>query len=157
VPSTHDKKQWAQTATKDVPSDHQEALLPAVQAAEHWHGLWSLLLGDLQNPPEHRPGHPALSAPVGAGLQQWTQRAPAKLWFCFYYQKIPHIQGPVTPGGALIEIKSPTLFWIQVTATICRMNAAVAVKEFDWKLFIAPVGPVYTSLTVLRNILSDRV
>lgn len=37
------------------------------------------------------------------------------------------------------------------------MNAAVAVKEFDWKLFIAPVGPVYTLLTVLRNILSDRV
>ena len=57
----------------------------------------------------------------------------------------------------MIEIKSPTLFWIQVTATICRTNAAVAVKEFDWKLFIAPVGPVYTLLTVLRNILSDRV
>lgn len=41
---------------------HEEALTP--QAAQR---LWGLLLGELQKPPGHGPGHPALGGPAGAG------------------------------------------------------------------------------------------
>lgn len=42
-------------------------------------GLQRLILGVLPKPPEHRPGHPALGAPAGTGLEQIEPEAPAKL------------------------------------------------------------------------------
>jgi len=66
-----DKRQWAQTRTQDVLSEHQETFLCCVgdgavaQAAQK---LWGLLLGDLQKSPGHSPGHPALGVPAGAGV-----------------------------------------------------------------------------------------
>jgi len=47
--------------------------------------LWGLFLGDLQKPPGHRPGPPALGVPAGAGVGQMAQRAltaSAILGFC---------------------------------------------------------------------------
>lgn len=41
--------------------------------------LWSPLLGDLQKLPGHRPGHPALGGPAGAGVGPDAPRSPDSL------------------------------------------------------------------------------
>lgn len=71
VAQCQDKRQWAQTGAQEVLSELQEVLCycvgdgAPVQAAQM---LWSLFLGDLQNPPRCGPGHPALCVPAGAGV-----------------------------------------------------------------------------------------
>ena len=43
--------------------------------------LWGLLLGDVQKPPGHGPGPPALGVPAGAGVGQRDAEGPASLSF----------------------------------------------------------------------------
>ena len=68
--------------TGGVQREHQEALLHCVadgtvaQAAQR---LWRFLLGDLQRPPGHGPGHPALGVPVAAGAGPNGPEVPASL------------------------------------------------------------------------------
>jgi len=66
-----EKEQWAQTATQEVLSEVQGALLccavdgALAQAAQR---LCSLLLGDLQEPPVCGTGHPVLLSLFGQEL-----------------------------------------------------------------------------------------
>lgn len=73
------KKQWTQTGTQHVLSEHQETFLccaadrALAQAAQR---LWSLFLGKFQKPSEHGPEHPVLA---GAEFGQKDSEVPAKL------------------------------------------------------------------------------
>ena len=66
-----DKGQWAQTEAQEVPSEHDEELLHSEgdgaleQAAQGGCGV--SFSGDIQDPPEQGPVHPALGDPALAG------------------------------------------------------------------------------------------
>ena len=62
------ERQWAHTGAQEVLSKHQETLLYlAEDRALAWvaqGGCGISLLGDLQKPPGHGPGQPALGGPA---------------------------------------------------------------------------------------------
>ena len=75
-----DKGQRAQTEAEEVPSEHEEELLPSEgdraleQAAQGGCGVSS---GDIQDPPGQGPLHPTIGDPASAeGLDQMTHRGP---------------------------------------------------------------------------------
>ena len=77
----HDKGQWAQTEAEEVPSEHEEELLPSegagalAQAAQGGCGFF--FSGDIQDPPGQGPVPPALGDPAWAGGLDWvTHRGP---------------------------------------------------------------------------------
>ena len=84
------KRQWAQTETQEVHTEHQEVFLYCVGG---WHGmperLWSLLLGELQNPPRHGPRQPILDildwAGIGGDSLQKSLPISTILWFCEFW------------------------------------------------------------------------
>jgi len=65
-----DKGQRAQTEAEEVPSEHEEELLPSEgdgaleQVAQRGCGFFS---GDIQDPPGHGPVQPAVGDPASAG------------------------------------------------------------------------------------------
>jgi len=65
-----DKGQWAQTEAQEVPSEHEEELLPSEgdgaleQAAQGGYGVFS---GDIQDPSGQSPVQPAVGDPASAG------------------------------------------------------------------------------------------
>jgi len=76
-----DKGQRAQTEAYEVPSEHEEELLPSesdgalAQAAQG--GCGFSFSGDIQDPPGHGPVQPALGDHALAGvLDQMTHRGP---------------------------------------------------------------------------------
>jgi len=76
-----DKGQWAQTETQEVPSEHEEELLPSegdgalAQAAQGGCGV--SFSGDIQDPPGRGPMQPAVGDPALAGGLGWvTHRGP---------------------------------------------------------------------------------
>ena len=76
-----DKGQWAQTEAQEVPSEHEEELLPSEgdgaveQAAQRDCGV--SFSGDIQDLPGHSPVQPAVGDPASAGgLDQMTHRRP---------------------------------------------------------------------------------
>ena len=70
-PSISFKGQWAQTEAQEVPSEHEEELLPSdgdgalEQAAEGGGGV--SFSGDIQDPPGQGPLQPAVGDPALAG------------------------------------------------------------------------------------------
>jgi len=66
-----DKGQWAQTAAQEVPSEHEEELLPSEgdgepeQAAQGGCGV--SFSGDIQDPPGQGPVQPAVGDPALEG------------------------------------------------------------------------------------------
>ena len=66
-----DKGQWAQTEAQEVPSEHEEELLPSEgdgaleQAAQGGCGV--SLSGDIQDTPGQGPVQPAVGDPASAG------------------------------------------------------------------------------------------
>ena len=81
VPSRQDKGQWAQTEAQEVPSEHEEELLPSEgdgaleQAAQGGCGV--SFSGDIQDPPGEGPVQPAVGDPASArGLDWMTHRGP---------------------------------------------------------------------------------
>jgi len=80
--------QWAQTEAQEVPSEHEEELLPSEgdgaleQAAQGCCGV--SFSGDIPDPPEQGPVQPAVGDPVSAGgLDKMTHRGPFQpLLFC---------------------------------------------------------------------------
>ena len=66
-----DKGQWAQTEAEEVPSDHEEELLPSEgdgaseQAAQG--GCRVCFCGDIQDLPGRGPVQPAVGDPASAG------------------------------------------------------------------------------------------
>ena len=83
-----DKGQWAQNEVEEVPSEHEEELLPSegdgalAQAAQGGCGV--SFSGDTQEPPGHGAVQPALGDPaLAGGLDQMTHRGPFQpLPFC---------------------------------------------------------------------------
>ena len=76
-----DKGQWAQTEAQEVPSEHEEELLPSEgdgaleQAAQGGCGV--SFSGDIQDPPGQGPVQPAVGDPaLAAGLDWMTHRGP---------------------------------------------------------------------------------
>ena len=76
-----DKGQWAQTEAQDVPSEHEEELLPSegdgalAQAAQGGGGV--SFSGDIQDLPGQDPLQPAVGDPASAGGLDWmTHRGP---------------------------------------------------------------------------------
>jgi len=66
-----DKGQWAQTEAQEVPSEHEEELLPsegdgALELAAQG-GSGFFLSGDTQDPPGQGPVQPAVGDPASAG------------------------------------------------------------------------------------------
>jgi len=67
-----DKGQWAQTGAEEVPSEHEEELLPSegdgapAQAAQGGCGV--SFSGDIQDPPGQGPVQPAVGDPALAGV-----------------------------------------------------------------------------------------
>jgi len=66
-----DKGQWAQTEAQEVPSEHEEELLPSEgdgaleQAAQEGCGV--SFSGDIQDPPGQGPVQPAVGDPALSG------------------------------------------------------------------------------------------
>ena len=83
-----DKGQWAQTEVQEVPSEHEEELLPSEgdgaleQAAQGGGG--DSFSGDIQAPPGQGAVQPAVGDPASAGGLDWvTHRGPFQpLPFC---------------------------------------------------------------------------
>jgi len=83
-----DKGQWAQTEAQEVPSEHEEELLPSEgdraleQAAQRGCGFY--FSRDIQDPPGQGPVQPTVGDPASAGgLDQMTHRGPFQpLPFC---------------------------------------------------------------------------
>ena len=86
-----DKGQWAHTEAQEVPSEHEEELLPSEgdwaleQAAQGGCGV--SFSGDIQDPPGQGPvqsavGDPALGGGVGLDDPQRSLPTPSILWFC---------------------------------------------------------------------------
>ena len=75
-----DKGQWAQTEAQEVPSEHEEELLPSegdgtlAQAAQGGCGV--SFSGDIRALSGHSPVQPALGDP------QRSMPTPTILWFC---------------------------------------------------------------------------
>jgi len=76
-----DKGQWAQTEVEEVPSEHEEELLPSEgdgaleQAAQGGCGV--SFSGDIQDLPGQGPVQPALGDPASVGeLDQMIPRGP---------------------------------------------------------------------------------
>jgi len=71
VAQRQDKVQWAQTKAQEVPSEHEEELLPSEgdgaleQAAQG--GCRISFSGDIQDPPGQDPLQPAVGDPASAG------------------------------------------------------------------------------------------
>jgi len=80
--------QWAQTEAQEVPSEHEEELLPSEgdgalgQAAQGGCGV--SFSGDIPAPPGQGPVQPGLGDPASAGGLDWvTHRGPFQpLLFC---------------------------------------------------------------------------
>ncbi len=71
-----DQRQWAQTETQEVPSEHQETLFHSESEEVAQRGGGVSILGDSQAPPTH-PGQPAPGGPAWAGgLDQMTFKGP---------------------------------------------------------------------------------
>ena len=76
-----DKGQWAQTEAEEVPSEHEEELLPsegdgALEKAAQG-GCGFSLSGDIQDPPGQGPVQPTVGDPaLAGGLDQMTHRGP---------------------------------------------------------------------------------
>jgi len=66
-----DKGQWAQTEAEEVPSEHEEELLPSEgdKALEQFAqgGCGVSFSGDIQDPPGRSPVQPAVGDPALAG------------------------------------------------------------------------------------------
>ena len=66
-----DKGQWAQTEAQDVPSEHEEELLPSegdgALALAAQRGCGVSFSGDIQDPPGQGPVQPAVGDPASAG------------------------------------------------------------------------------------------
>ena len=83
-----DKGQWAQTEAQEVPSEHEEELLPSEgggaleQAAQGGCGV--SFSGDIQDLPGRGPVQPAVGDPASAGGLDWvTHRGPCQpVTFC---------------------------------------------------------------------------
>ena len=81
--------------------------------------LWGLLLGDLQKPPDHRLGPPALGVPAGAGVGQMAKRsltasATLVFWgsvfvlgFCICLLVPESVSHHCIMCRALVTVKSP--------------------------------------------------
>ena len=86
-----DKGQWAQTEAQEVPSEHEEELLPskgdgALEQATQG-GCGVSFSGDIQDPPGQGPvqaavGDPASTGGVGLDDAQRSLPTPNILWFC---------------------------------------------------------------------------
>ena len=82
-----DKGQWAQTEAQEVPSEHEEELLPSEgdgaleQSAQRGCGV--SFSGDIQDPPvQPAVGDPASAGGVGLDDPQRSLPTPTILWFC---------------------------------------------------------------------------
>ncbi|KAK4828652.1 hypothetical protein QYF61_000300 [Mycteria americana] len=96
-----DRKQWAQTETQEVPSEHQEKLFytegyqALAQVALRGGGV--SLLGEIQKPFGHGPGLQVALLEWGGGLDKVTSRGP--------FQPQPFCDP--TPPGYCIDLWSP--------------------------------------------------
>ena len=71
VPVLQDKGQWAQTEAEEVPSEHEEELLPSegdgAQAQAAQGGCGVSFSGDIPDPPGQGPLQPTVGDPASAG------------------------------------------------------------------------------------------
>ena len=65
-----DKGQWAQTEAQEVPSEHEEELLPSEgdgALEQTTQGGCGVSSGDIQDPPGQGPAQPTVGDPASAG------------------------------------------------------------------------------------------
>ena len=103
-----DKGQWAQTEAQEVPSEHEEELLPsegdgALERAAQG-GCGFSFSGDIQDPPGQGPVQPTVGNPASAGgLDSMTHRGP--------FQPLPFCDSVIFHNNWLFH-SSRNMYWM---------------------------------------------
>ena len=111
-------------------------------AAQAVQRLWGVLLGDLQQPPRHGPGHPALGGPAGARAGKNGHRGPCQAQlFC----------DPINESACLFNCATSS----EVMLSVEKMNVAILARSGHSPHSNSALGTVF-AVAVKENIVLER-